>query len=326
MLRGALRIENSDLGLLFETKKGETFELTVAELAKVYPDPASIPPAPEEEDPEPNGKQQKLQKIIRDFARQTSIPCISFSLTTKKTTCCENKFGGVPYIPKDFDYPLDAENNPMLLLAQLNFEKLPKLEGLPDKGILQFFISAKRAETTDNGVVTSPQNVRVIYHSEVNTKKNALGTPPSVKKLKKDDFPLKGEFALVPKIKNCPMSPSDFRFEAAFVAFFNKKTGKALKTIEQIEEFCNIEFYEEYGEIGGHRVGGFPMFTQGDPRNKDEYKKHTVLLLQIDSDKSLGKSEINWGNNGVANFFITPEALEKLDFTGGNVIYSRNLE
>jgi uncharacterized protein YwqG len=121
------------------------------------------------------------------------------------------------------------------------------------------------------------------------------------------------------------MSPSDFRFEKAFVEFFNKKTNQNVKTLEQVEELYNIEFYEEYGEIGGHRVGGYPMFTQGDPRDNEQYKNYTVLLLQIDTDKTLGgKREITWGDNGVANFFITSEALEKLDFT--KVLYSRNLE
>ena len=41
------------------------------------------------------------------------------------------------------EYPKVLEGNfegrPLKLLAQLNFEKLPHLEGFPKKGILQFF-------------------------------------------------------------------------------------------------------------------------------------------------------------------------------------------
>jgi uncharacterized protein YwqG len=66
----------------------------------------------------------------------------------------------------------------------------------------------------------------------------------------------------------------------------------------------------------GHAVGGYPFFTQEDPRNNG-FRDHTVLLLQIDSDAD---ANIMWGDAGVANFFIMPKALEQCDFS--NVLYN----
>ncbi|SUC47704.1 Domain of uncharacterised function (DUF1963) [Providencia stuartii] len=67
----------------------------------------------------------------------------------------------------------------------------------------------------------------------------------------------------------------------------------------------------------GHRIGGYPFFTQTDPR---EYRKEIqdyVLLLQIDSDYETG---ILWGDIGVGNFFIHPEDLKNKDFS--KVVYN----
>jgi len=70
----------------------------------------------------------------------------------------------------------------------------------------------------------------------------------------------------------------------------------------------------EAARVAGDRIGGYPYFTQYDPRYED-YRRHTALLLQIDSDE-----DIMWGDAGVANFFITPEALERCDFS--KVLYN----
>ena len=68
----------------------------------------------------------------------------------------------------------------------------------------------------------------------------------------------------------------------------------------------------------GHRIGGYPFFTQFDPR-EGEMEDYQVLLLQIDSD-NIDDQEIMWGDCGVANFFMTLEDLRKLDFS--RVLYN----
>ena len=65
-------------------------------------------------------------------------------------------------------------------------------------------------------------------------------------------------------------------------------------------------------------MGGYPNFTQNDPRsyNKDQQNK-TIMLMQIDSDLD---NDIMWGDMGIANFFITPEDLAAENFD--NVLYT----
>ena len=57
----------------------------------------------------------------------------------------------------------------------------------------------------------------------------------------------------------------------------------------------------------GHKLGGYPYFTQTDPRSPDTRLR---LLLQLDSDEHM-----MWGDAGVGNFFIDPEALARADFS-----------
>ena len=66
----------------------------------------------------------------------------------------------------------------------------------------------------------------------------------------------------------------------------------------------------------GAHIGGYPFFTQTDPREYEEsYRRFDTVLLQIDTDE-----EIMWGDSGVANFFIAAEDLAKKDFS--RVLYN----
>ena len=65
----------------------------------------------------------------------------------------------------------------------------------------------------------------------------------------------------------------------------------------------------------GSRVGGYPIFTQSDPRDCLMLQNYE-LLLQIDSDEdSDGENVIMWGDFGVVNFFIDPADLKRGDFS-----------
>ncbi len=66
------------------------------------------------------------------------------------------------------------------------------------------------------------------------------------------------------------------------------------------------------GKPWGHRLGGYPGFTQSDPRPPEDPR---ILLVQIDSDEGL-----MWGDNGIANWFITPDELVRRDFS--NVLFN----
>ena len=106
----------------------------------------------------------------------------------------------------------------------------------------------------------------------------------------------------------------------------NKEKYKEILKIYDDEKFLSYwdiwDILEEDKKIGeklfdgGHKIGGFPNFTQSDVREIGDYE---ILLLQIDSEGT-EKNEIMWGDCGIANFFIREKDLKELNFE--KVIYN----
>ncbi len=269
------------------------------------------------------------------FARFNHRMSVKLTPVREKTTVFDSKLGGVPYMPKDFDYPTVKEGEycgkPLRFLAQLNFNTLPHLEFFPRKGILQFFAGCDGDELygIDFENSTSQNCWRVIYHAEITEDVTKLYSAEDMPEFKDaDNYPFEGEFLL--KNSNpslMKLTSTDYRFEEALVSACNETFGTSYervfgpydeKSVFHCEEaLCDkvYEIMQEQMNEYGTRMGGYPYFTQEDPRSQDDSVKRDILLLQIDSD-----DEIMWGDCGVANFFISEEDLENKDFT--DVLYN----
>ena len=95
-----------------------------------------------------------------------------------------------------------------------------------------------------------------------------------------------------------------------------------LNTNNKIESYYDIttDIDDIDGDTNGfgHKIGGYPAFTQEDPREEDT--SYDFLMLQLDSEFGDGKDRILWGDAGICNFFINSEKLKNLDFS--DVIYN----
>ncbi|MEG4249224.1 YwqG family protein [Microcoleus sp. Pol10D4] len=230
----------------------------------------------------------------------------------------QSKFGGFPYLPKGFEYPKTCDGKYLFLLAQLNFDEIPPLDGFPDRGILQFYIAdddlyglnLDNSANADNHTIED--QFKIIYFPQPNFKVENIITnydflPPP------ESFPVNGCCGLQFTKKYAPISTSDYQFTQILGS--------------EIEElFMNSEIEDEYREIShsfGHKIGGYPYFTQDDARkysNTSEQKqKLDILLFQMDSDAN-ETVDIMWGDSGVGNFFIDESALRELDFS--KVLYN----
>jgi uncharacterized protein YwqG len=67
-----------------------------------------------------------------------------------------------------------------------------------------------------------------------------------------------------------------------------------------------FEILGERDTTAGHKLGGYPNFTQDDARDRNDLE----LLFQLDSDDG-----VMWGDAGVGNFFITDADLARRDFS-----------
>lgn len=253
----------------------------------------------------------------------------------------DSKLGGVPYLPKEMGYPKALEGNfagsPLRLLAQLNFERLPRVEGFPDKGILQFFAGSDGDDVigVEFDDYFSQNGFRVIYHENIVEDTSRLISEADMPKFDEEDycFPFSGEFLLTAgEVRDTPVSSADFRFEPAVVEAFNELFGGNItgmyvinggQGLAQVDGPLHDAVHQVRSQLGTC-IGGFPFFMQDDPRGfSEEYAKCDILLFQLDSEiteNGAPEDEIMWGDSGVGNFFISSEDLARRDFS--RVLYT----
>lgn len=107
---------------------------------------------------------------FRQEIESSKKPVIKITYERKATDLWSSKFGGVPYLPKGYDFPKDSEGKYMHLLAQLNFEEIfaqvPYLASFPKQGILQFYIGGTDLYGMDLDNLVNQKDFKLLYFSE----------------------------------------------------------------------------------------------------------------------------------------------------------------
>lgn len=249
----------------------------------------------------------------------TILPTVTMQLTASDDlSLWQSKIGGEPYLPLDTAYPVDSNGNPLALLAQFNFAEIPSLPNFPDQGILQFYIAADDLYGMNFDDQQQQSGFKVLYFDQVIADAAQLKQDFSELEFDEDAYlPFTGQHSIEFNLTSQPISLGDF-------AFAPKILG-----VEELYDFEDrfeggdfeddfIEPYDEVASASGHRLGGYPYFTQTDPRHYNEKVQDYILLFQLDTDDA--ENEIMWGDSGVGNFFIHPEDLKNRDFS--KVLYN----
>ena len=260
-----------------------------------------------------------IKSILNLLNKRTSKKCLRLEPVLFECSQFDSKIGGIPYIPNGFEYPRSKVNGePLRLLAQINFDDIPYLEYFPNKGILQIYIQDDEdcMYGLDFDNPTEQNDYRVIYHENVDYSANNVDKLPKFKECDKWDFIVENECKLLPHIIYQSILPCDYNFDSELQSTISKLYPNATKDdIDQISEILFEEY--DYYEYNGHIIGGYPFFTQSDPRESTDYQEYNTLLLQLDTDDISG---MMWGDSGVANFFIKPNDLKNRDFS--DVLYN----
>ena len=270
----------------------------------------------------------EIKKIVLDILEKNKKPMIEISLSDEKPNLFQSKFGGVPYLPKDKEVPKNKENEQLTLLAQINIDELPENNIYPMKeGILQFWILNDDILGLDYDTNLG-DGYKIIYYKDIDKSVTEEEVLEKYKPYKDEDsyFPIEEEFSLSFKLTDGYFSDSndDFReiVDREMKKFYDENKEKYSDILKIYDKENQLNYWEiwdileEDKEIGeklfgaGHKIGGFPDFTQSDIREVGNYE---ILLLQIDS-VGTEKNEIMWGDCGIANFFIREKDLKELNF------------
>ena len=195
------------------------------------------------------------------------------------------------------------------------------------EGILQFWILNDDILGLDYDTHLG-DGFKVVYYKEIDKSVTEEEILEKYKPYKDEDsyFPIEGEFSLNFKLTDGYFSDSndDFReiVDREMKKFYDENKDKYSEILKIYDKENQLNYWEiwdileEDKEIGkklfgaGHKIGGFPDFTQSDIREVGDYE---ILLLQIDS-VGTEKNEIMWGDCGIANFFIREKDLKELNF------------
>jgi uncharacterized protein YwqG len=253
-------------------------------------------------------------ELCRSKLEDTIQPYLEIKIAPNShLTWWQSKFGGLPYLPKNVEYPKSIRGDYLFLLAQINFAELPHLNSFPKQGIIQFYIANDDLYGASFEYPIKQDEFRVLYFPEPKNHADDLITDFNfLSNSSEDSLPIVGSFSLDFTQKKAPISFSDYYFEKLLKA--------SIDNIDRDRYYELIDWYEEHFPSNGHRIGGYPFFTQFDPREKfsDVQEPYNVLLLQIDTDYQdewEDRGDIMWGDAGVCNFFIQESKLKQLDFT-----------
>ena len=262
---------------------------------------------------------------------------ISFRKSEAPLEKTRSKFGGTPYLPKDFVWPIyegkPSENiskAPLAFLAQINLEELAPFdkEGLlPKKGMLYFFYDARMV---CRGFDPVDKNCAKVYFFDG----------------EKED--------LIPAFPSLPLPEQ--AFEEFEISFSEKRS---LPAFEEFSSFyfdgeCDFEDYDarceklgvaeaEDGETGSSKLLGYADLIQGEMlddcerisrgvycggalRESEEERKDILkhsrdwlLLLQLGTIETDG-ADVMWGDCGKLYFYIKKQDLAERNFDGAWVI------
>lgn len=265
-----------------------------------------------------------VELVLRPWAQAidaTKRASILIDLTPGKDEALVSKVGGVPYLPAGVAVPKGAHGEELFLLAQINFSELPKSTLFPSRGILQFFIAGDeyygasfdgKLEETN---LSLQRNFRVLFHDRIDAP--VAASLPSRKASTHLPFDPTVTLRMSFRTSTEVISPDDSGFEKVVGAPFYRWIEQ-LASANRVDEEELIDAIDSYlaPNAFAHKLGGYPSFTQEDPRPPDS---PYVLLLQLASSGP-GERGLMWGDAGVAGFFIRAEDLKRGKF--GNILYS----
>ncbi len=239
----------------------------------------------------------------------------------------ESKFGGFPFVPLGGAIPTNAEGSQLALLAQINCAQLPENNMYPSDGWLQVWCLEDEMYGFCSDTIQPETNQKVLYipagtQGEPLERVEAMYQPYG-----NEECPLwfVDEQGAIWGMRlsfthgQQGITYSDGRFRDLFLDRWNKHYPE-----QAVENFYDLpdEIFENMvdshdGPDCAHQLGGYPYFTQYDPRyefDSAELAKYTEVLFQIDSQFDT-KWDLCWGDAGVRNLFISRENLEALDFS-----------
>lgn len=272
-----------------------------------------------------------LGKEIYKRLQKYKEPVINMELLDEEAGILESKIGGAFYVPEGMEPPRSYDNeegaddddkDDLYLLAQINFGEIEDIDALPafpKKGLLQIFIGGDYLYGCDFDNMASQKTWRLRFFEELPDESDI--SPEQIYEPKWTEHtysPLAGEevkYRLKGRLAHQSITFEDYKIAEYLKKYCADIIPGDLRDLwdlddEVLEELDDLDWEDEEHDFEC-QIGGFPCFTQSDPREyADDENVPKILLFQLDTAE-----DIMWGDSGVGNFFIKEEDLKNKDFS-----------
>jgi len=270
---------------------------------------------------------EALAEEIYKRLQEHKEPVINMHLLSEKAGILESKIGGAFYVPEgmepsrsyDSEEDVDDEDKEDLyLLAQINFREIAQIDTFlpfPKKGLLQIFIGGDALYGCDFDNMAEQDTWRLRFFEDLPNEADILPEQIYEPEWTEDTY--------------LPFSGREVQYRMKGELAQQAVTLDDYRVLDYLKKYCadlipeDLEYLWDLGEEAADtliylreepfdcQIGGFPIFTQSDPR---EYAKDDnipeILLFQLHMANG-----IMWGDAGVGNFFIKEEDLKNKDFS-----------
>lgn len=256
------------------------------------------------------------QQLVDQIQAESSRPVCRLRLSREPFGVADSHLGGTPYVPHGGQIPTDEDGSQLWLCAQINFAQMPKMEGFPESGLLQIFLSDWGIDDfglcgEDTGDGTPQDDWKIAWYPEVDGTvtmeecEAKMAVPWD--KASKENMPRPAHQFDLQEIENgdidlwrCPNVPLKMTFLPAEQEgvgdeeyLFDELFAAALKArlpdadphefmplyAETSEERELVDHLEKQLERGGCKIGGHPRYYQSDPR-ENPFRGMTEELLK----------------------------------------------
>ena len=226
---------------------------------------------------------EKFLEIVDKLRKKTELPCMSIDLVEKEPGVLDNKIGGKPYIPEGEEYPTNSKGEAMALLLQVDLKDID-LPNFTNKGTLEIFCDKD---------VTYPLEYTIKYYDSGLKAKNDL---PDVDL---SNFIVKRGYKIDIKRDYSYMRMGDYRFLDTIKPIIKEVLGEDINDLSDLDNICGEYKWDTVllaGTISPDiAIGGYPIFTQSDPRIKMQNKLNECLFKM---DSLYDNKKIFLGDDG----------------------------
>ena len=268
-----------------------------------------------------NQVSERALQIAKEITRRTTCDHYRLVLNEEREpNVTGSKIGGKPYWPSGKEFPVDGQDNKMLMLMQINCAEAGLKAPLPGQGMLQWFISLnpERMYGCQGNYNEDGTGFTVIYHNQV-IESATIADAPTHLTVEEMLTPVKREVAIDVIQEQTTMGVSDGRFNPLFFDIVREITGVERNDemwYQYLDNEDGLYFEQNLGmRHPRHQMLGYPVFSQDDARR--DIGLHDTLLFQLDSQfSSIDRKElVMWGDMGGGFIFINHDDLAARDFS-----------